>query len=207
MKREKKEKNRIGIFICHCGANIANVVDVTYVAKFAKTLPDVVISSDNQFMCSEQGQKVMKEAIRKKKLSRVVVASCSPRLHEHTFRQAASEAGLNPFFIEMANIRENVSWVHHDVPEKATEKAKHIVKGAVGRARRLEAIGSTTVPVEQSVLVIGGGISGIQASLDVAELGIKVFLLEKEPSIGGNMARWVVTFPTNDCAMCILSPK
>ncbi|UCG69303.1 MAG: CoB--CoM heterodisulfide reductase iron-sulfur subunit A family protein, partial [Thermoplasmata archaeon] len=122
-------------------------------------------------------------------------------------RQAASEAGLNPFFIEMANIRENVSWVHHDVPEKATEKAKHIVKGAVGRARRLEAIGTVTVPVEQSVLVIGGGISGIQAALDVAELGIQVYLLEKEPSIGGNMARLVETFPTNDCAMCILSPK
>jgi heterodisulfide reductase subunit A len=207
MNKHKKEKNRIGVFICHCGANIANVVDVADVARFAKKLPDVVVSVNNQFMCSEQGQKVIKDAIRKKKLSRVVVASCSPRLHEHTFRQAVSEAGLNPFFFEMANIRENVSWVHHEIPKKATEKAKHIVKGAVGRAQSLEAIGSATVPVEQSVLVIGGGISGIQAALDVAEMGIQVYLLEKEPSIGGNMARLVETFPTNDCAMCILSPK
>ncbi|UCE75201.1 MAG: CoB--CoM heterodisulfide reductase iron-sulfur subunit A family protein, partial [Methanomassiliicoccales archaeon] len=120
---------------------------------------------------------------------------------------AVSEAGLNPFHFEMANIRENVSWVHYDTPKKATEKAKHIVKGAVARAKRLEAIGKMTVPVEQAVLVIGGGISGIQAALDVAEMGIKVYLVEKEPSIGGNMARLVETFPTNDCAMCILSPK
>lgn len=197
----------MGVFICHCGANIANVVDVKDVAKFAGTLSEVVISKDHSFMCSEHGQKMIKDAIKKKKLNRVVVASCSPRLHEHTFKQAVSEAGLNPFHFEMANIRENVSWVHYDTPEKATEKAKHIVKGAVARARRLEAIGQKTVPVEQAVMVIGGGISGIQASLDVADMGVKVYLLEKEPSIGGNMARLVETFPTNDCAMCILSPK
>lgn len=207
MKNPRKEKNRIGVFICHCGANIANVVDVKDVTKFAGTLSDVVISKDNEFMCSEQGQKMIKDAIKKKKLNRVVVASCSPRLHEHTFRLAVAEAGLNPFHFEMANIRENVSWVHYDTPKKATEKAKHIVKGSVGRARMLEAIGTKNVPVEQAVLVIGAGISGIQAALDVADMGVNVYLLEKEPSIGGNMARLVETFPTNDCAMCILSPK
>lgn len=206
-KAKKAAKNRVGVFVCHCGANIAKVVDVKDVAKFAKTIPDVVVSKDNQFMCSEQGQKMIKEEIAKKKLDKVVVASCSPRLHEHTFRLAVSEAGLNPYHLEMANIRENVSWVHYDTPDKATEKAKHIIKGAVFRSKNLEAIGKMSVPVEQAVLVIGGGISGIQASLDVAEMGIKVYLLEKQPSIGGNMARLVETFPTNDCAMCILSPK
>ncbi len=207
MKKQKVKKNRIGVFVCHCGANIGRVVDVKDVARFAKNLPEVVISEDHEFMCSEQGQEMIKYAITKKKLNKVVVASCSPRLHEHTFREAVSEAGLNPFNFEMANIRENVSWVHMDEPEKATEKAKHIVKGAVGRAGRLEAIGKKEVPVEQAVLVIGGGISGIQAALDVAEMGVKVYLVEREPSIGGNMARLVETFPTGDCAMCILSPR
>jgi heterodisulfide reductase subunit A len=207
MKSQKKQKNRIGVFICHCGANIASIVDVKDVTNFAGTLSDVVISKENEFMCSEHGQQMIKDAIKKKKLNKVVVASCSPRLHEHTFKLAVSEAGLNPFHFEMANIRENVSWVHYDKPKKATEKAKHIVNGAVGRARLLEAIGTKTVPVKQAVLVIGGGISGIQASLDIADMGVKVYLLEKRPSIGGNMARLVETFPTNDCAMCILSPK
>jgi heterodisulfide reductase subunit A len=206
-KTKKQEKTRIGVFVCHCGKNIAQTVDVKAVARYAKTLPGVVIAEQNEFMCSESGQDAIKEAILKKALDRVVVASCSPRLHEHTFRNAVTEAGLNPFHFEMANIRENVSWVHHEEPKKATEKAKHIVKGAVARAGKLEAIGTATVSVEQAVLVIGGGIAGIQAALDVADNGIKVYLVEKNPSIGGMMARLVETFPTGDCSMCILSPK
>ncbi len=207
MNKKRKEKNRIGVFICHCGANIANTVDVNDVVGFAKTLPEVVISKSHEFMCSQAGQQSIQEAITKKKLDKVVVASCSPRLHEHTFRHTVTESGLNPFNFEMANIRENVSWVHYDSPKKATEKAKHIVRGAVGRARNLEAIGKITVPVTQAVLVIGGGISGITAALDIAEIGYPVYLVEKKPSIGGTMAQLVETFPTNDCAMCILSPK
>lgn len=206
-KTKNKEKTRIGVFVCHCGKNIAQTVDVAAVARYAKTLPGVVVAEENEFMCSEIGQDMIKGAMKKKKLNRVVVASCSPRLHEHTFRNAVTEAGLNPFHFEMANIRENVSWVHHDEPKKATEKAKYIVKGAVARAANLEAIGTATVSVERAVLVIGGGIAGIQAALDVAENGVKVYLVEKNPSIGGMMARLVETFPTGDCSMCILSPK
>ncbi|UCF09167.1 MAG: CoB--CoM heterodisulfide reductase iron-sulfur subunit A family protein, partial [Thermoplasmata archaeon] len=206
MAKKKAEKNRIGVFVCHCGVNIAQTVDVKAVAKYARSLPDVVFTVDDRFMCSESGQQAIRDAVKRKKLNRVVVASCSPRLHEHTFRQAVSEAGLNPFHFEMANIRENVSWVHHDAPKKATQKAKQMVQGAVARANKLEAIGTMTVPMEQAVLVIGGCIAGIQAALDVADNGITVYLLEKQPSIGGMMARLVETFPTNDCAMCILSP-
>jgi heterodisulfide reductase subunit A len=206
-KAKKKGKKRVGVFICHCGANIASTVDVKKVTDYAKTIPDVAHAKDHEFMCSEHGQDMIKKAIKKQKLNRVVVASCSPRLHEHTFRLAVSEAGLNPFHFEMANIRENVSWVHPKTPKKATKKAEHIIEGAVGRARELEAIGKMEVPVEQAVMVIGGGISGIQAALDVANMGINVYLVEKEPSIGGVMAKLVETFPTGDCAMCILSPK
>ena len=206
-KTKKEAKTRIGVFVCHCGKNIAQTVDCAAVARYAKKLPGVVVSEENEFMCSESGQDMIKEAIVKNELDRVVVASCSPRLHEHTFRNAVSEAGLNPFHFEMANIRENVSWVHHDEPKKATEKAKHIVKGAVARAARLEAIGTATVTVEPAVMVIGGGVAGIQAALDVADNGIKVYLVERNPSIGGMMARLVETFPTGDCSMCILSPK
>jgi heterodisulfide reductase subunit A len=207
MSKQKKEKNRVGVFVCHCGANIANTVDVKDIVKFAKKLPDVTFAVDHQFMCSEDGQKSITDAISKNKLDRVVVASCSPRLHEHTFRFTVTEADLNPYQFEMANIRENVSWVHYNEPKKATEKAKHIVKGAVARVKKLETIEQMTVPVTQSVLVIGGGIAGIQAALDVAEMGFSVTLVEKKPSIGGNMARLVETFPTGDCSMCILSPK
>jgi heterodisulfide reductase subunit A len=207
MAKKKSHKPRIGVFVCHCGTNIAKTVDCKKVAKFAGTLDDVVFSKDHQFMCSDQGQKDIQDAIKKKKLNRIVVASCSPRLHEHTFRNTVTDAGLNPFFFEMANIRENVSWVHHDVPKAATEKARHIISGAVGRARNLEAIGKKTIPVEQRILVIGGGVAGIQAALDVAEMDIPVYLVEREPSIGGMMAKLVKTFPTGDCALCILSPK
>jgi heterodisulfide reductase subunit A len=207
MSKNKFEKPRIGVFVCHCGTNIAKTVDCKAVAKFAATLDNVVFSKDHQFMCSDHGQKDIQDAIKKKKLNRIVVASCSPRLHEHTFRNTVTDAGLNPFFFEMANIRENVSWVHHDVPKAATDKAKHIISGAVGRARNLEAIEKKTIPVEQSVLIIGGGVSGIQAALDVAEMDIPVYLVERDPSIGGMMAKLVKTFPTGDCALCILSPK
>jgi heterodisulfide reductase subunit A len=206
MNKKRGVEDRIGVFVCHCGANIAHNVDVKDVARFAGKLPQVTMARDHQFMCSSHGQDMIRDAIKKKKLTKVVVASCSPRLHEHTFRMTVSEAGLNPFNLEMANIRENVSWVHHNRKD-ATEKAKHIVRGAAARAKGLESIGVTSVPVTQAVLVIGGGVSGIQAALDVARMGVKVYLLEKDPSIGGNMARLVETFPTNDCAMCILSPK
>ena len=150
MTKQKKEIHRVGVFVCHCGANIANTVDVKDVVKFARKLPDVTFAVDHQFMCSEDGQKSISDAISKKKLDRVVVASCSPRLHEHTFRVAVADAGLNPYQFEMANIRENVSWVHHSEPKKATDKAKHIVKGAVARAKKLEAIEQMTVPVIRS---------------------------------------------------------
>ncbi len=207
MGRKGSKSCKVGVFVCHCGTNIANTVDVKEVAEFARKLPGVVMSKDHTFMCSEEGQALIKEAIRNKKLDRVVVASCSPKLHEPTFRRVVSEAGQNPFFLEMANLREDVSWVHYDDAKKATKKAESLVKAAVERAKKLDAVGEKTVPVEQAVLIIGGGIAGIQAALDTAELGIKTYMVEKSPSIGGNMARLVKTFPTGDCALCILSPK
>ncbi|MGA2307968.1 MAG: CoB--CoM heterodisulfide reductase iron-sulfur subunit A family protein [Candidatus Bathyarchaeia archaeon] len=198
---------RIGVYVCHCGLNIAGVVDVEKVAEYAKTLPDVVVSEHYTYMCSEPGQRMIQEGIRNKKLDRIVIATCSPRMHEETFRRAVAEAGLNPYLTEIVNLREQVSWAHTHEPEKATEKAKALVRMGVARSRLLEPLEKRRVSVEKSVLVVGGGIAGIQASLDLANAGFPVYLVEKAPSIGGRMAQLDKTFPTLDCSACILTPK
>ena len=195
------EERRIGVYVCHCGLNIAGVVDCKAVAEFAKGLPEVVVSTTDGYLCSEPGQKLIKRDIEEQGLNGIVVASCSPRLHEPTFRQCISEAGLNPYLLEMANLREQCSWVHGADKDGATLKAKDLVRSAVARARRLEVCTEIEVPVEQSTLVIGGGVAGIQAALDLADSGYKVTLVEKQPSIGGIMARLDKTFPTMDCSI------
>ncbi len=206
-EREVKEEPRIGVYVCHCGLNIAGTVNCEEVAKFAATLPHVVIAKDNLYACSDQGQELIKSDIKEHDLSRVVVASCSPRLHEPTFRKACEEAGLNKYLFEMANIREHCSWVHLREKEAATEKAKDLVRAAVAKATLLEPAIETEVPIIQKALVIGGGVAGIQAALDLADTGYSVYLVEKEPSIGGRMAQIDKTFPTMDCSICILAPK
>jgi heterodisulfide reductase subunit A len=198
---------RIGVYVCHCGLNIAGVVDVEKVAEYAKTLPDVVVSKHYTYMCSEPGQRMIQEDVRNKKLDRIVIATCTPRMHEETFRRAVAEAGLNPYLMEIVNLREQVSWAHTHEPEKATEKAKALVRMGVARSRLLEPLEKRRVTVEKSVLVVGGGIAGIQASLDLANAGFPVYLVEKAPSIGGRMAQLDKTFPTLDCSACILTPK
>jgi heterodisulfide reductase subunit A len=198
------EEPRIGVFICHCGSNIAGTVDVEEVTEFASGLPGVVSAVDYNFMCSEPGQLLIKENIEKLHLNRVVVASCSPRMHEITFRKAVAEAGLNPYLFQMANIREHDSWVHKD---GATEKAKALIHAAVQRASLLEALERREVPVTPTVLVVGGGIAGIQAALNIADSDHKVYLVEREPSVGGRMIQLDKTFPTLDCSSCILTPK
>ena len=201
------EEPRIGVFVCHCGLNIAGVIDVKALVEYARTLPNVVYAEHNRYMCADPGQELIREAIRKYKLNRVVVAACSPRLHEPTFRRCVAEAGLNPYLFEMANIREHCSWCHSEEPEEATEKAKDLIRMAVARARLLEPLKTMKVPVTKRALVIGGGIAGINAALDLANAGFEVYLVEKEPSIGGHMAQLDKTFPTLDCAACILTPK
>jgi heterodisulfide reductase subunit A len=203
----KDEEIRIGVYVCHCGLNIAGSVDCEGVAKFASTLPHVVISRDNRYTCSDQGQDLIKKDIKEQKLNRVVVASCSPRLHEPTFRRACEEAGLNKYLFEMANIREHCSWVHLYEKEKATEKAKDLVRAAVAKVALLDPAVESEVPITRKALVIGGGVAGIQAALDLADTGYKVYLVEREPSIGGRMAQIDKTFPTMDCSICILAPK
>ncbi|MGC8842325.1 MAG: 4Fe-4S binding protein [bacterium] len=197
---------RVGVFICWCGVNIAKTVDVEKVAQQISNLPDVVYSTTYRYMCSDPGQELIKEAIHKYNLNRVVVAACSPAMHESTFQRAVEEAGLNPYFMEMANIREQDSWVHED-RESATEKAFELVAAAVERVKKALPLEPLQFGIEKKALVIGGGIAGIQAALDIAEAGFKVYLVEKSPSIGGRMAQFDKTFPTLDCAMCILSPK
>jgi heterodisulfide reductase subunit A len=206
-KPESSEEIRIGVYVCHCGLNIAGSVYCGEVARFAATIPHVVISKDNRYVCSDQGQELIKQDIKEHKLNRVVVASCSPRLHEPTFRKACEEAGLNKYLFEMANIREQCSWVHLYKKEKATEKAKDLVRMAVAKAALLQPQEELVVPVTRKTLVIGGGVAGIQAALDLADTGYKVYLVEKEPSIGGRMAQIDKTFPTMDCSICILAPK
>jgi len=198
---------KIGVYVCHCGLNIAGVVNVEEVTEYAKSLPDVVVAKHYAYMCSEPGQRMIQEDIKLHNLDRIVIATCSPRMHEETFRRAVTEAGLNPYLLEIVNLREHVSWAHSDEPEKATEKAKDLVRMGVARARLLEPLERSKVPAEKNVLVVGGGIAGIQASLDLANAGFKVYLVEKAPSIGGRMAQLDKTFPTLDCSACILTPK
>jgi len=188
-EKEKKEEVRIGVYVCHCGINIAAVVDVKAVAEYAKTLPNVVVAKDYVFMCSAPGQEMIKNDIKEHKLNRVIVAACSPAMHEPTFRAVVEEAGLNPFLFEMANIREHCSWVHPEEKEAATEKAKDIVRRAVAKATYLEPLEKITGKVVKSALVIGGGVAGMRAALDLAERGFDVYLIEKSPTLGGNAAR------------------
>ena len=195
------EDLRIGVFVCDCGLNIAGVVDCEAVAQYAETLPDVVCAIGNRYTCADPGQTEIKAAIAAHGLNRVVVASCTPKIHEPTFRNCVAEAGLNPYLIEMANIREHCSWVHQGEKENATHKAMDLVRSAVNRARLLEPQEEAIFPVEQAALVIGGGISGIQTALDLADGGHQVYLVEKEPSIGGIMASLDKTYPTMDCSI------
>ncbi|MFH2011460.1 MAG: CoB--CoM heterodisulfide reductase iron-sulfur subunit A family protein [Pseudomonadota bacterium] len=200
------EEIRIGVFICHCGINIASTVDVDRLRDSISQLPNVVVSKDYKYMCSDPGQELIRKDIVEEGLNRIVVASCSPRMHEPTFRMAIQHAGLNPYCLEIANIREQCSWVHED-KEYATEKAIKLVSAAVARVSLLEPLEEKEVEVRPEALVIGAGIAGIQASLDIADAGFKVYLVEKEPSIGGHMAQLDKTFPTLDCSACILTPK
>ena len=201
------EEIRIGVYVCHCGKNIAGSVDCEEVAKYAATLPFVKLAKHNLYTCSDPGQETIRKDIIEHNLNRVVVASCTPRLHEPTFRRTVEEAGLNKYLFEMANIREHCSWVHLYEPEKATEKAKDLVRMAVARVTLLEPQEEAVVPVAKKALVIGGGVAGIQAALDLADTGYQVYLVEKSPSIGGKMAQIDKTFPTMDCSICILAPK
>jgi heterodisulfide reductase subunit A len=197
---------RIGVYVCHCGTNIAGKVDCRDVAEFSHGLKDVVVSRDYQFMCSDPGQDLIADDIRYMGLNRVVVASCSPRLHEKTFQKVLQRTGLNPYYLQHTCIREHCSWVHKN-PDEATRKAKHIVEAAVRRVRYHQDLYSREVDVLPDVLVVGAGIAGIQAALDIARSGHRVHLVEKESSIGGHMAQFDKTFPTLDCAACISTPK
>jgi len=206
MKRAPHDHVRIGFYICHCGTNIAGLVDVERVARYAATLPGVTLARHYKYMCSDPGQELIVKDILEHRLNRVVVAACSPLLHEQTFRKAVAKAGLNPFFFQMVNVREHNAWVHTDA-EAATHKAQALAHAAVLRVAHHRPLEIRKVPVLQDVLVVGGGIAGIHAALTLANGGKKVFLVEKEPTIGGHMAKFDKTFPTLDCAACVLSPK
>lgn len=201
------EEPRIGVYVCHCGVNVGGVVDVPAVADYAKTLPNVVVAKNYKYYCSDPGQQSIQEDIKEYNLNRVVVAACSPRLHEATFRRCVREAGLNQFLFEFANLREQDSWVHMGEPEKATEKAKDLTRMAVAKARLLEPLDASKVSVDNRAMVIGGGVAGIQTALDLADMGFKTYMVEKNPTIGGRMGQLDKTFPTLDCSMCILAPK
>ncbi len=206
MPERTSDTPRVGVYVCHCGHNIAGVVDVKAVAEFAAALPGVVVSRDYKYMCSDPGQELIQQDIREHGLNRIVVASCSPLLHEHTFRNATAKGGLNPFFFQMVNSRENVSWVHED-SAAATAKAMDLMRAAVRRVALHRPLEKKKVPIHPHVLVVGGGIAGIHAALTLANAGKRVILVEREPTIGGHMAKFDKTFPTLDCAACILTPK
>ena len=191
---------RVGVFVCHCGTNIAANVDVKKVVEAAKSMPEVAFATDYQFMCSEPGQNLVKNSIREHNLDRVVVASCTPRLHEPTFRKAVESAGLNPFLFEMANIREQCAWVHIGDKERATAKAIDLVRVAVAKVRKNVPLKKPSISVTRRALVIGAGIAGMQAALDIADAGHQVYLIDRESTIGGNMVKLDKTFPTLDCS-------
>ncbi|MEA3254762.1 MAG: CoB--CoM heterodisulfide reductase iron-sulfur subunit A family protein [Candidatus Altiarchaeota archaeon] len=198
---------RIGVYVCHCGHNIAGVVDVKKVREYAESLPHVVVARDHKYTCSEYGQNAIEKDIKEFKLERVVVASCSPRMHEQVFRNVLERSGLNPYLLDMVNIRDQCSWVHPNEPEKATEKAIDLVRGAVSRAIHLKPLKEGREKVVKAAMVIGAGIAGIFSALYLANNGIKTYLIERKSSIGGHMAMLDKTFPTLDCGLCILSPK
>jgi len=203
---KKHEPVRIGFYICHCGTNIAGMVDVQAVAKYVAALPNVVLSRDYKYMCSDPGQEMIVQDIIEHRLNRIVVAACSPLLHEHTFREATRRGGLNPFFFQMVNIREHDSWVHTD-RQLATRKAMALSRAAIQRVPLHKPLEVKKVSINPNVLIVGGGIAGIHAALVLANAGKQVYLVERDPTIGGHMAKFDKTFPTLDCAMCVLSPK
>jgi heterodisulfide reductase subunit A len=194
-----QDSPRVGVYVCHCGTNIAGMVDVERVSDIASRMKNVVVSRHYAYMCSDPGQALIQDDIVKEGLDRVVVASCSPLMHETTFRLACSEAGLNPFLFQMTNIREHCSWVSDDY-EQATHKAETLVRAAVHRVQHQSPLEMRQANVKQSALVVGAGIAGIEAALRLADSGKQVYLVEREPSIGGHMARLYKTFPTLDCA-------
>ena len=209
MSDNKKKQDvlpRVGFYICHCGTNIAGTINVAEVQKYVAGLPGVAVSRDYKYMCSDPGQEMIAQDIKDHKLERLVVAACSPNLHEETFRKAAAKGGLNPFFFQMVNIREHASWVHTD-KIAATLKVMDLSRAAVARVRYHHALDKKRVPVDPNVLVVGGGIAGIHAALTLANAGKQVTLVEREATIGGHMALFDKTFPTLDCAACILTPK
>jgi len=195
------EALRIGVYVCHCGSNIAGVIDTAATAEFAATLPGVVRATDTLYACADSGQNLIKEDIKKYNLNRVVVAACSVRMHEPTFRAAVAEAGLNPFLMEMANIREQCTWAHGHDREGALAKAKDLIAAAVAKATFLTPLEMIKVPVTKRAMVIGAGVAGISAALDLGDQGIETILVEREPTIGGVMAQLNKTFPTMDCSI------
>jgi len=201
MDTQQLPSPRIGVYICQCGLNIARTVNCQKVSDSASGLDDVVVARDVPYACSEPGQQGIKEDIATHGLNRIVVASCSPRLHEPTFRRMLQDAGLNPYLLEMANIREHCSWVHMNEPDPATDKAIDLTRMAVARVRQLQALEPERLPLVKKTLVIGGGVAGIQAALDLADNDYNVVLVEKRPSIGGTMAQLDKTFPTMDCSI------
>lgn len=198
---EGSEQLRIGVYICHCGSNIAGVIDPKEVANFASRLPGVVRATDTHYACADSGQTLIKEDIKKYNLNRVVVSACSVRMHEPTFRAAVAEAGLNPFLMEMANIREQCTWAHGHDRDGALKKAKDLTAAAISKASFLTPLEMISVPVTKKAMVIGAGVAGISCALDLAEQGIKTILVEKQPTIGGVMAQLNKTFPTMDCSI------
>jgi heterodisulfide reductase subunit A len=193
------DEPRIGVYICECGVNIAATVNVSELIRFTQGLPNVVVARQYKYTCSEPGQNMIKEDIRELGINRVVVASCTPRMHEITFQNVLAEAGLNPYYFQMANIREHVSWVVKD-PVQGTAKAKRLVNAAVRRVALQEELFARKEAVTPALLIVGGGIAGIQAALTAADAGYQVYLVEREPSIGGVMAQLDKTFPTLDCS-------
>ena len=193
------EDPKIGVYICDCGVNISSTVNVSEVVTFATRLPHVVVARENKYMCSEPGQKMIQDDIRDLGLTRVVVASCTPRMHEATFQNAVAEADLNPYYFSMANIREQVSWVVQD-PAQATAKAKRLVSSATRRVALQDALEARQEPVTKAAMVVGAGIAGIQAALTIADAGYPTYLVEREATIGGHMAQLDKTFPTLDCS-------
>jgi heterodisulfide reductase subunit A len=200
-EQKPEDELRIGVYICHCGSNIAGVIDPAEVAEWATHLPGVVRATDTLYACADSGQTLIKEDIKKYNLNRVVVSACSVRMHETTSRAAVAEAGLNPFLMEMANIREQCTWAHGHDKEGALRKAKDLTASAIAKARFLNPLTMIKVPVTKRAMVIGAGVAGISAALDLADQGIETILVEKEPTIGGVMAQLNKTFPTMDCSI------
>jgi heterodisulfide reductase subunit A len=195
------EELRIGVYVCSCGSNIGGVIDPGEVAEFALHLPGVVLAKQNLYMCGDPGQNMVRQDIIEHELNRVVIAACTVRMHEPTFRACVADAGLNPFLMEMTNIREQNTWVHSHEPEAALLKAKEMVAAAVAKVRHVQPLQPITVPVTKKAMVIGAGVAGISAALDLADMGIPTYLVEKQQSIGGTMGQLNKTFPTMDCSI------